>query len=217
MAQIDQAIQTPFGITVFGSFITRVEPDIASLSFAVSRVMEHPKDAFREAHEGAQRVRAFLAQAKLDDLGFSSITLSKSYEHRAGEMRFVGYLARIAFHLILHDLNTIEDVLAGIVDSGVNELDDVEFQTSRLRAIRAEARRQAVEAAHEKAENYCRAAGVSLGSVIHIEDVNPDVLKRRAFHSAREDQLDEDVPEHAINPGSIVVGAAVIIAYEIGH
>ncbi len=215
MAEISQAIETPFGITVFGSFITRVDPDIASISFAVNRLMGQPRDAFREAHEGAQKVRAYLAQAKIDDFGASSITLSESYDRRGAEDRFLGYLARIAFHLVLHDLNTIEDVIAGIVDSGVDELSNIEFQTSRLKEIRAEARRQAVAASREKAENYCRAAGVSLGSVIHIEDVNPDVLKRRTFHTTREDQLVEDVPEHAINPGSIVVGAAVLIAYKI--
>jgi uncharacterized protein len=217
MARITQAIETPFGITVFGSFVIRVEPDIASISFAVSRLMEHPRDAFHEAHEGAQKVKTFLAQAKIDDFGSSLITLSKTYERKSGERQFAGYLARIDFHLVLYDLNIIEEVLEGLVDGGVDELNEVEFQTSRLKAIRAEARRRAVEAAREKAENYCNAAGVSLGSVIHIEDVNPDVLRRRVFHGPSEDQPEEEVPEHAINPGSIAVGAGVIIAYKIGQ
>jgi uncharacterized protein YggE len=217
MARITQAIESPLGITVFGSFVLRVEPDIASVSFAVSRLMEQPRDAFHQVREGAQRVKTFLAQAKLDDFGASLITLSKTYEHKSGDRQFAGYLARTAFHLVLHDVNIIEEVLAGIIDSGVDELNEVEFQTSRLKAIRAEARRQAVDAARDKAENYCNAAGISLGPVIHIEDVNPDILRRRVFHGPSEDQPEEEVPEHAINPGSIAVGAAVIIAYKIGQ
>jgi len=48
--QIQQALQTPFGISTFGSSIVRVDPDIASLKFTVSRLEQHPKEAFRQAH-----------------------------------------------------------------------------------------------------------------------------------------------------------------------
>ena len=56
-----QAIQNPLGVTVFGSAVLRVEPDIASLRFTVSRLEQHPKDAFAATHEAAQKVRDYLA------------------------------------------------------------------------------------------------------------------------------------------------------------
>ncbi len=43
---MSQAIERPFGITVFGSSIMRIEPDIASLRFAVTRLEQHPKMHF---------------------------------------------------------------------------------------------------------------------------------------------------------------------------
>ena len=46
---VTQSVQRPFGINVFGSSIVRVEPDVASLKFSVSRLKQHPKDAFRDA------------------------------------------------------------------------------------------------------------------------------------------------------------------------
>jgi uncharacterized protein YggE len=65
MINQEQLIQNPFGINVFGSSLIRVEPDIASLNFAVSRTQKHPKDAFKEAREASQSVRRYLEQAKL--------------------------------------------------------------------------------------------------------------------------------------------------------
>ena len=47
--------------------------------------------------------------------------------------------------------------------AGANELTSVTFQTTRLKEVRADARRRAVAAAREKAELYCSAAGVSAG------------------------------------------------------
>jgi hypothetical protein len=78
--------------------------------------------------------------------------------------------------LLLRNLDQLEDILTDVVDTGARQVNFVEFQTSKLKEIRANARRQAVKAAREKAELYCNAAGAKLGPVIYIEDVNPDNL-----------------------------------------
>jgi hypothetical protein len=213
-----QSIERPFGISVFGSSRVRIEPDIASLGFAVARLADHPKGAFQQAREGAQSVRAYLAQLAIDDIGSSRVTLAQTFRYIGGEQQFVGYTARVAFHVLLHDLERMEAVLSGVVDAGANEVSSVELQTTRLKEIRAEARQRAVAAAREKAMNYCNAAGVELGPVIHIEDVNPDMLEMAGErHMAREMQPDDEGTFTAFDPGSIVVGAAVIVAFEIGQ
>ena len=136
----DQAIRQPFGVTVFGSSIVRIEPDTASLKFAVSRLEKQPKEAFRAAREGAQAVRAYLQQAQLREVSSARLTLSQEWRHINGVQTFLGYTARAAFHLLLYDLDRIEEVLTGIVDSGANEVSQVELHTTRLKGIRAEAR-----------------------------------------------------------------------------
>ncbi len=148
----------------------------------------------------------------------SRVSVSQTFRHTGGEQRFVGYTARIAFHVLLHDLDRMEDLVAGVVDAGANEVSTVEFQTTKLKEHRAEARRRAVAAAREKAENYCRAADVALGPVIHIEDVNPEMLQgREGSHVMREIEPDDTQPIRAFDPGSIIVGGAVRVAFEIGR
>jgi uncharacterized protein YggE len=101
-----------------------------------------------------------------------------------------------------------------VVDAGVNEIGLVEFRTTRLKEYRAEARRRAVAAAREKAEIYCRAAGVSLGAVVSLEDVNPGVLRGTGeSHTSSEASSDDAGPDRALAPGSIVVGAAVSVVF----
>ena len=168
------------GIRVFGSAVLRVEPDVASLQFTVARQAKQPKDAFRETHQAVKGVRAYLSQAGVGDVASSRITLSRTFEYVNQRQQPTGYSANVSFNVVLSDLDRMEEVLAGVVDAGVTEIGSVEFRTARLKEFRAEAHRRAVAAAREKAAIYCQAAGVSLGAVVSLEDVNPVVLRARA-------------------------------------
>jgi uncharacterized protein len=212
----EQSITNPFGITVFGSAVSRVEPDIASLHFAVSRVEKWPKDSFGAVREVAQTVHQYLHDAGIPDIGSSRVTLFEEYRGYGGERIFEGYRARVIFHVLLHDLDRLEEIIAGVIDVGVNELHGTQYQTSRLKEIRADARRRAISAAREKAELYCSAAGVTLDEVLHIEDANPDQLRgSHESHVSRDPSLDDEDSPRAMNPGSITVGAAVQVSYGI--
>lgn len=215
MMDREQLIQTPFGINVFGSALIRVEPDVVSLNFAVSRLRDHPKDAFQEVRKASQGVRKYLEQAKVGEVGTSRVSISQTSRYTNGEQKFLGYTAKVAFHVLLRQLDKMEEVLTGIIDAGVNEVTSVDFQTTQLKEVRADARRRAVAAAREKAENYCNAAQVKLGKVIHIEDVNPDTLHGRVGHETYEIQPDDSGEFQVFDPGSITVGAAVSIAFKI--
>ncbi len=211
------AIENPFGISVFGSAIIRAEPDVALVEFSVNSLDQHPKDAFADVRSIAQKVHAFLANSQFTEYGSSRIALSEQRRYIEGENKFIGYKASLSFNLLLRNLDRVEGLLTGIVDSGANEIRSVDFQTSKLKALRAEARQRAIAAAREKAEIYCEAAKVKLGQVIHINDINPDSLRGREGHESHvstEIVLDEEQID-AFNPSAIVVGGAVMVAFDI--
>ncbi|APR81922.1 Periplasmic immunogenic protein [Minicystis rosea] len=137
-----------------------------------------------------------------------------------GEPRFVGYAAHVGFEIILRDLDRVEQILVGVVAAGANEISSVDFQTTKLREHRTEARQQAVSAAREKAKVYCDAAGVMLGRVLHIEDVNPESLTgMREGHAQNKVSVadDEALTISALDPSSIVIAAAVLVVYALQH
>ena len=221
----EQSIRQPFGVTTYGSTVIRIDPDIASIHCAVSRTENHPKDAFKAVREASKQVADYLQQidAKIETSS-SHISLSQTWDYSGAKQKFVGYTARVGFHTLLYDLDQLESLLIGIVDSGANEIGGVNFQTSRLKELRSEARRKAVEAAREKAENYCLAAQVRLGKVLHIEDVNPDTSnffgRRFESHVMNQNVIDQVEAEQAedlqsFKPGSITINAAVLMSFSI--
>ena len=215
MYESGQSIREPFGITVFGSALVRVPPDLVSLILDVARTAKHPKEAFEAARKGARAVAAYLKDSRVNDVRSSRVTLEQEYVYTGGERRFVGYVARIGFNVVLHDLDRMEEILAGVVDAGVNAVNSVSFQTAKLKEVRTEAREKAVLAAVEKARVYARSAGVALGAVLHIEDVNPDVLTgRQEGHVTTKVEPDE-AGSGPIDPGAITIGGAVKMAFAI--
>ena len=215
--QVKQTITTPFGISVFGSAVVRIEPDTAVIALSVSRVNPHPKEGFRAVREAARKIQAFLAENQIYDAGSSRIRLSEELRYEGGVNKFVGYRTEVDFRIVLTDLNRVEEILSGLVDMGVTAIHTVNFTTTRLKEVRAEARHQAYLEAREKAEVYCKAAGVEVGEVIHIEDVDPDRLERseRRFHTLPELQPEDEDVAVAFDPSNIVVAGAVVVAFKI--
>ena len=211
---LQQAIEHPFGISVFGSSLLRVEPDIVSLEFKIENTAEHPKAAFAAVRTAAAQVRQYLGNAGVAEFGSSQIDLSSEFRRDKGEKQFLGYKANVYFQAILLDLERTEEVLLGALEAGATEISRTNFQTSLLKELRAKARQEAVAAAREKAQLYAAETGVALGRVLHIEDVNPETI-RTGFHmgGGGEVSLDAEVEPRAFNPASIQVAAAVVMAF----
>lgn len=205
-------------VRVFGSASVWVTPDTAVIVVAVSRLQEQPAAAFTEAREGAQQVTRYLRAVGVEEFSSSRVSLSQEQRHVNGEYRYVGYQARLEFQIFLRDLDRTDEIVSGLIAAGANQLQNVTFQTTRLKELRADARRRAVASAREKAELYCEAAGVSLGGVLVIEDVNPESLSGRyEGHSMHEAQpvVDDSGETAAIDPGAITVAAAVNVVYRL--
>ena len=217
MYDVINSVPTAHGVRVFGSAVLRVAPDTASIVVAVSRVEPLPDSAFARARDAAQAINTYLHKAGVKEFGSSRMNLAQQYRFSNGESHFLGYQAKIGFNVVLREMDRVDGLLTGLIKAGANELTSVTFETTQLQAIRADARRRAVAAARAKAELYCEAAGVGVGQVLAIEDVNPESLSGHSeSHSFREPlPVDDPGDPGAIDPGAITVGAAVNVLYEL--
>lgn len=216
---VNQSIHRAQGINVFGSCLIRIDPDYASLRFACTRTTATPKEAFAAARGAARDVRAKLAALGIADRDVreSDTSMQQAYENAYNQpRRFIGYCATVTFHVILKDLSKTEDVLGGVVDAGADMILSTHNKTTRIRELRADARRRAFESARAKAEDYAKAANVKLGHVLHVEDVNPDDISRRS-HAPDVDLSahDDTASAEAQNPGGIVIAGAVMACFSI--
>jgi uncharacterized protein YggE len=208
---------TQEGITCFGSAVVRVAPDFASMNIEVGNLNSNPKTAFSKTKETATKLNQFLQSWEKIDTRSSNVSLREEQEYNNGRWTHVGYKASIQFHVVIKDITQVKEIISGAVETGVDRIVSFGFGTSALKEHRALARRNATEAAFEKARNYCQAANVELGEVIRIEDVNPDfTAPYRESHVQNQTQsTDLSESSQAIDPGSIPVNGAVYVTFKI--
>lgn len=215
---MQQAIPHPSGVTVFGSYLIKLDPDRALLTFRVSKTSKTARDAFAAAREAAAATRDVLEPHRKAgaDVRTSSITLNTLYDRYKKGAKVTGQCAVIRFSVALPSVDSVELVLTEVVDAGADIIDSVELHTSGMKEARARARRGAFEAAQAKAQLYAEAAGIELGKVIHIEDVNPRTM---SYGGHGEDlsvsNLEEDAEPSKAGPGAITIAAAVQATFAI--
>jgi len=215
MLEAKQAIENPFGITVFGSAMNRVPADFASISASASVADQKPAEAFSKTTRLAKSVQDYLRTVTFAEFGVSRATLNRLVNFVNGQQQFAGYRARISFRIKLSQLDNVDEVAQRLVDAGANEIERITFETKKLKEVRAEARRLAIKAALEKAQNYCSAADVTLGSVLHIEDLNP--MRVQGVHEPRghgiQQTTESDIEINSLDASLIEVGASVLVSY----
>jgi uncharacterized protein len=121
---------------------------------------------------------------------------------------FLGYQCTAQFSIESANLDGVQPLLVDLVNAGANEIEKIDFDVTNKLDLRAQARRDAVAAARRKAELYAEAAGVRLGSVLHIEDIDPAFT--RAAYASRSSGAGGDSAA-ALTPGHVVVKEAVIM------
>lgn len=207
-------INQPWGVSVSGHGTASAEPDHALVNVAINRLANEPAAALAEAKGAAAAARASLRANGVPD---SDITASRTNVHSIWDghgtsRRLVGHQCRIELAVRINALEVVETCLAELVDAGADELLGVTYDTTRESDLLAEARRHAIESATAKARDYAQAAGVTLGPVVHIEDLdqhNPGARRGRAMLSAAGGEGDP------LLPGAVVITAAVVVGFAI--
>jgi uncharacterized protein YggE len=212
-----QMIERPWGVAAYGAASVKALPDLVRVRFKVIRLEQTPSAAFEAASDAVRDVRGVLRGREVSDASVegSRLDLKTVWNYATGMRTFVGYQCQAAFAVESTDLDHVQSLLVDLVAAGANEIEAVEFDVTAKRELRAEARRKAVAAASDKARLYAEAAGVRLGAVLHIEDVDPDqvgVERYRGHGSVPGAASDQDLA-----PGHVVVSAAVTIGFALAR
>jgi uncharacterized protein YggE len=210
----NQQIQNPWGVTAYGAASVKAAPDLARIRLAVERLEPSPKRSFQAGQASVAGLRQALRRHNITDgaVSASHLQLSSAYAYNNNERKHLGYKCEASFTIETTDLDTLQQLLIDVVDAGVNKVDGVDFDVHAKQELRAEARKKAVRAARAKAELYAEAAGVRLGHVLHIEDVDPESVgnERYRSHGSGDTTTEEDLA-----PGHIVVSAAVTLGFSL--
>ncbi|WP_294822881.1 SIMPL domain-containing protein [uncultured Flavobacterium sp.] len=211
-AQTLQEKQAP-QINISGEGKVFATPDEAVITIGVENMGPDANDVKKKNDAAIDAVIKYLKGAKVPEKDYQTkrVSLNRNYDYDKKKYSFVAS-QQIVIHL--KDLSKYDALMMGVVDAGANQVNGVEFRTSKQAQYESEARVLAVANAKKKAGDYAGALGQAIGKALLVTD-NTQTYYPMPMMRAELKSIAGDAAMDTLAVGEIVVTANVNISFEL--
>lgn len=159
-------------VNVNGEHIIKVQPDEADVNFMISTKHKNLQNAKKENDAIVSKAISYLKKQGLSekDIRTTRVNLNPYSEYVKDKDPIPMFNAEQAITFKLRDLDKLAVLISGLVDLGVNNIQNVEFKSSKIEEIQNEARAKAMLDAKQKATILAQALEQSIGAAYSIQD-----------------------------------------------
>ena len=220
-ANAEEVKLSPRHVSVTGTSVARVQPDIVVWHVNVRRANKDLAKAQAECDETVKKVLALRTELKLkpEDAQTGYMSVQKIYDRDAAgnQTSFRHFLVDRSVTLRQRDTSRFDDVLARLVAAADVEV-SYSLESSEYHDLRAKTRLEAVKAARKKATDMTELLGAKLGRVLRVAEPQETwgssyLANNSAFAAPRQAEPDEAPGTFA--PGAIEVKVSIEVAFEI--
>lgn len=211
-AQVTQQNQQPL-ISVAGEGKVMVAPDRADITIGVENIGSDAADVKKKNDATIDAVIKYLKSIKLapEDYQTQRVNLYRNYD---SDKKKYSFTASQTIIIRLKDITKYDSMMIGLVDAGVNNIQGVEFKTSKQAQYESEARVKAVEQAKLRAADYAGALNQKVGKAVVVTD-NTQVYYPRMMGAMNFKTESADMPRETLAIGEITITANVNISFEL--
>ena len=200
-------------INVNGEGKIKVVPDQVSISATVETKGNNVKDIKKQNDEKIDAVLKFIKRMNIPTADFKTkqVSLNPQYDY---EKKKTSYNAVQTIEIILKDLTKYDELMEGLVQQGINRIDKVSFESSKLAQYQSEARKIAIKDAKAKAEDYVSVLGQKVGKAITISD-NSQIYQPQPMYAGMrmKESADASASNETLAIGEIEITANVSVSF----
>jgi uncharacterized protein YggE len=209
----------PAGISVSGTGKVSGTPDTLRVNLGISVTGDTVGAALATANAKADAVQKSLQGSGVaaKDLQTTGLNIQPDYSSGTGGRTVLkGYQVQESLTAVLRDLKTAGAAISAAAQTGGQaiRIDDISLDLEDTGALVTSARANAFAQARAKAEQYARAAGVSLGTVTSIQETVQTPVPQSAYSVAA--PAAADLAAVPIQAGSQELSVTVTVAFAIG-
>ncbi|MEZ4794851.1 MAG: SIMPL domain-containing protein [Flavobacteriaceae bacterium] len=199
-------------VDVSGEGTVKVVPDQVSITVRVESNGKNPKEVKQLNDQTVNEVFAFLRVSGIPEKNIRSeyINLTKNYDYNSKTYQ---YVANQSIRIFLEDLSKYEMLMNGLLETGINRIDTVQFLSSKEASLQSEARQKAILNAKMKAEEYVAALGQAIGKAVHISEFQNVSVPSPYLRSAVLDSSNSKMQTMA--PGEMEIQVQVNVSFEL--
>lgn len=200
-------------ISVIGEGEIKVVPDQAVITATVETKGNVAKEVKKQNDQQIELVLKLIKKMNLAPTDYKTqrVSLNPQYDY---EKKKTTYNATQTIEILVRDLSKYDPLMEGLVDQGVNRIDNVVFQSSNLSKYQSEARKMAMKDAKSKAEDYVGVLGQKVGKAMVISDnsqsYNPQPVYARLMKTEMSDMVS---PRETLAAGEIKITANVSVSF----
>ncbi len=159
-------------ITVNGEAVVKVQPDQIIITFGIETWDKNIMAAKQENNEILKRAVVVIKESGIPDKNIQTdyLSIEPRYGDNYEKRNFIGYFVRNTFVVTVAGPDKVENLVTGVLQSGVNYIHSINFQTTEFKKYREQARELALNAAKEKAEKMAGTLGQLIGNPIQISE-----------------------------------------------
>jgi len=209
--------EVPRTITVSGQGEVSAQPDMAHLQVGVTSEGDTAKDALKKNTDAMNALFKVVNDLKIADKDVQTSNFSvqpryKKYDRSLpGDDQIIGYRVNNQINVRIRDLSILGGALDAFVSQGkANRLNGVSFQIAEPEPLLDQARELAIKDAKRKVDLYTKAAGVTLGEVLTIQEHGGG--RPPVFAMAARAEMASDVP---IATGESTLSTSVTVTYAL--
>lgn len=168
LAQAQEMKQIPL-IFVNGEGKIKVVPDEVAISVSVESKGTKAVDVKKENDIKIDAILKFIKKMNLDKKDYQTerVSLNDQFDYMKKKHN---YVATQTISINLKDLLKYDELMEGLMDAGINNINNVQFSSSKLNFYKSEARKLAMKDAKLKAEDYVSVLGQKVGKAFTITD-----------------------------------------------
>lgn len=214
MTYAQEAKQTP-QINVSGEGKVKVVPDQAIILATVETKGNDAKTVKKENDKKIEAVLKFIKSMNIPTTDFKTqrVALNPQYDY---EKKKHSYNATQTIEISLKDLNKYDELMEGLVNEGVNRIDNVTFESSKIKEHEAEARKLAMKDAKTKAEDYVSVLGQKVGKALLISDNSQTYRPQPMYMAMRKTEMSDasvGAQRETLAIGEIEITSNVTVAF----
>lgn len=213
-SQFATAQNQPPQITVFAEGKIKIVPDQVFISVSVETSGIKASEVKKDNDKSVDKVLSFIKKMNLpaSDYTTQQVSLDQRYDYTDGQKK--EYEASQTINILLKDLSKYEDLMEGIVEVGVNRIDNVEFTSSKMAGYLIEARKLAIKNAKQKANDYIsELPGQKVGKVISINEMESNFYPVAVANYKVDAVAAMDAPRETLAIGELEVQSNVTVSF----
>ena len=200
-------------INVSGEGKVKVAPDQASISISIETKGSKANDVKQQNDKKMDAILKFIKNSNIakEDYQTQRVSLNPNYDY---EKKKYSYIAIQTLQILLKDLSKYDVLMEGLVDQGINRIDNVEFKSSKMKELQSDARKLAVKDAKAKAEDFVSVLGQKVGKALLISDNSQSYVSQPRMYAMKSSMvMDESIPKETLAIGEIEIMANVSVSF----